>query len=134
MEYYLAIKRNTFESILMRWMNLEPIIQSEVKSEKYKYHILTHVYGILKDGDGLVAKSCPTLATPWTVAHKASQSISNSRRLLKIMSIESVMPYNHLILCHPLLLLPSIFPSITVFSDDQVAKVLELQLHHLSFQ
>ena len=40
-EYYSAIKRNTFESILMRWMNLEPIIQSEVKSEKYKYRILT---------------------------------------------------------------------------------------------
>ena len=56
--------------------------------------------------------------TPWTVAHKASQSISNSRRLLKIMSIESVMPYNHLILCHPLL--PSSFPSIKVFSSESV--------------
>ena len=58
--------------------------------------------------------------TPWTVAHKASQSISNSRRLLKIMSIESVMPYNHLILCHPLLLLPSVFPSIRIFSNESV--------------
>ena len=47
MEYYLAIKRNTFESIVMRWMNLEPIIQSEVsQKEKDKYHILTHIYGI----------------------------------------------------------------------------------------
>ena len=46
MEYYLAIKRNTFESILMRWMNLEPIIQSEVKSEKYKYHILTYIWNL----------------------------------------------------------------------------------------
>ena len=47
MEYYSAIKRNTFESILMRWMNLEPIIQSEVsQKEKYKYHIWTHMYGI----------------------------------------------------------------------------------------
>ena len=45
MEYYSAIKRNTFESVLMRWMNLEPIIQSEV-SQKDKYHILTHLYGI----------------------------------------------------------------------------------------
>ena len=45
MEYYSAIKRNTFESVLMRWMNLEPIIQSEVsQKEKYKYHILTHIY------------------------------------------------------------------------------------------
>ena len=47
MEYYSAIKRNTFESVLMRWMNLEPIIQSEVsQKEKHKYHILTHMYGI----------------------------------------------------------------------------------------
>ena len=47
MEYYSAIKRNTFESILMRWINLEPIIQSEVsQKEKDKYHILTHIYGI----------------------------------------------------------------------------------------
>ena len=47
MEYYSAIKRNTFESVLMRWMNLEPIIQSEVsQKEKDKYHILMHIYGI----------------------------------------------------------------------------------------
>ena len=57
--------------------------------------------------------------TPWTAAHKASQFITNSQRLLKLMSIESVMPYNHLILCHPLLL-PSIFPSIRVFSNKSV--------------
>ena len=48
-EYYSAIKRNSFESVLMRLMNLEPIIQSEV-SQKEKYHILTHIYGILKNG------------------------------------------------------------------------------------
>ena len=59
-------------------------------------------------------------ATPWTAAHQASLSITNSRSLLKFMSIESVMPSNHLILCHPLLLPPSIFPSITVFSDESV--------------
>ena len=47
MEYYSAIKRNTFESVLMRWTNLEHIVQSEVsQKEKYKYHILTHIYGI----------------------------------------------------------------------------------------
>ena len=56
-------------------------------------------------------------ATPWTVACQASLSISNSRSLLKLMCIESVMPSNHLILCHPLLLLPSIFPSIRIFSN-----------------
>ena len=63
--------------------------------------------------------SCVQLsATPWTAARQASLSITNSRSLLRVMSIESVMPSNHLILCHPLLLLPSIFPSIRVFSNE----------------
>ena len=57
-------------------------------------------------------------ATPWTAACQASLSITNSWSILKLMSIESVMPSNHLILCHPLLLLPSIFPSIRVFSNE----------------
>ena len=75
--------------------------------------------------------------SPWTAAHQASLSITNSWSLLKLMSIESVMPSNHLILCRSLLLPPSIFPSIRVFfqwvsSLHQVAKVLELQLQ--SFQ
>ena len=59
-------------------------------------------------------------ATPWTAALQASLSITNSPSLLKLMSIESVMPSNHLILCHPLLLLPSIFPSIRVFPNKSV--------------
>ena len=57
-------------------------------------------------------------ATPWTAAHQASLSITNSRSLLKFMSIELVMPSNHLILCRPLLLLPSVFPSIKVFFNE----------------
>ena len=57
-------------------------------------------------------------ATPWTAAFQASVSITNSRSLFKLMSIDSVMPFNHLILCHPLLLLPLIFPSIRVFSNE----------------
>ena len=57
-------------------------------------------------------------ATSWTVARQPSLSITNSQSLLKLMSIESVMPSNHLILFHPLLLLPSIFPSIRVFSNE----------------
>ena len=59
-------------------------------------------------------------ATPWTPARQASQSIANSWSLLKLMSFESVMPSNHLILCRPLLLPPSIFPSIRVFSNESV--------------
>ena len=58
--------------------------------------------------------------TPWTAAHQASLSTTNSWSLLKLMSTQSVMPSNHLILCHPLLLLPSIFPSIRVFSNESV--------------
>ena len=62
-----------------------------------------------------VAQSCPT---SWIAGHQASLSITNSQSLLKLMSIESVMPSNHLILCHPLLLLPSIFLNIRVFSNE----------------
>ena len=61
--------------------------------------------------------------TPWTAAHQASLSITNSRSLLKLMSIESVLPSKYLILCRPLLLLPSIFPSIRVFSDESVLPI-----------
>ena len=65
--------------------------------------------------------SCVQLSvTPWTAAHQVSLSITNFQSLLKLMSTESVMPSNHLILCHPLLLLPSIFPSIRVFSNEFV--------------
>ena len=59
-------------------------------------------------------------ATPWTVAYQASLSITKSWRLFKLMSIKLVMSFNHLFLCHPLLLLPSVFPSIKVFSNESV--------------
>ena len=68
--------------------------------------------------------SCVQLfATPWTAACQASLSIPNARSLLKLMSIESVMPSNHLILCHPLLLPPSMFPSIRVFSNESFLRI-----------
>ena len=68
--------------------------------------------------------SCVQLfATPWTAAHQASLSITKSLSLLRLMSIESVMPSNHLILCHHLLLPPSIFPSIRVFSNESVPSI-----------
>ena len=65
----------------------------------------------------------PDSAIPWTAARQASLSITNSRSLLKLMSIESVMPSNHLILCHLFLLLPSLFPSIRVFSNESVLRI-----------
>ena len=67
-----------------------------------------------------VAQSCPTLCNPMDCRRQASLSITNSQSLLKFMSIESVMLSNHLILCHPLLLPPSIFPSIRVFSNESL--------------
>ena len=68
--------------------------------------------------------SCVQLfATPWTAARQASLSITNFWSFLKLMSIESVMPSNHLMLCHPLLLPPSIFPSNRVFSNESVLRI-----------
>ena len=68
--------------------------------------------------------SCVRLfVTPLTAARQASLSITNSQSLLKLISIESVMPSNHLILCYPLLLPPSIFPSIRVFSNESVLHI-----------
>ena len=71
-----------------------------------------------------VAQSCPTLCeSPWTAARQASLSIINSRSLPKLMTIESVMPSNHLIFCRPLLLLPSVFPSIRVLFNESVLRI-----------
>ena len=66
---------------------------------------------------------CNSFVTPWTAACQTSLSIANSRSLLKLMCIKSVMPFNHLIFCNPLLLPPSIFPSIRVFSSELVLHI-----------
>ena len=79
----------------------------------------THMIMIRHVQFSSVAQSCPTLCDPWTAACQASLSITNTRSLHKLMSIKSVMPSNHLILCRPLLL-PSIPPSIRVFSNESV--------------
>ena len=95
-------------------------------------HIFYHKHSAHECFSSVQLLSCARLfATPRTAACQASLSITNSQSLLKLMSIESVMPSNHLILCHPLLLLPSLFRSIRVFSNESVlhirlANVLEL--------
>ena len=71
--------------------------------------------------------------TPWTAAQQASLSITDSRSLLKLMSIELVMPCSHPILCHPLLLLPSIIPSIRVFSNESALRIRWLKYWSFSF-
>ena len=98
------------DGILTNWATREE--QSAGPGDRWSYHfqfsslqLLSHVR---------------FFAIPWTAACQASLSITSSQSLLKLVSIESVMPSNHLILCHPLLLLPSIFPSIRVFSSESV--------------
>ena len=88
----------------------EPSSFSELKSHIYLYHQYTSSVQLLS--------RVRLFAIPWTAACQASLSITNSQSSPKLMSIESVMPSNHLILCHPLLLLPSIFPSIRVFFNE----------------
>ena len=98
---------------------------------------------MLADGNQQLVSSVTSrvrlFVSPWTAAHQASLSVTNSQSVQKLMSTVSVMPSNHLILCRAFLLLPSIFPSIRVFSSEsvflhQVAKVLEFQLQHQYFQ
>ena len=92
-----------------------------------------HIQEILKDSYSIVFQDqfssvqslswVPLFVTPWTAALQASLSITNSWSLPRLMSIESVMPFNHLILCRPLLLQPSIFPSIRVFSNESALHI-----------
>ena len=90
------------------------------KSLKKKKKKETKRKELCLDFSSVQSLSCVQLfATPWSAAHQACLSITNSQSSLKLMSIESVMPSNHLILCHPLLL-PSVFPSIRVFSHESV--------------
>ena len=87
-------------------------------------YLISHlVLNYVGDSSVQLLSRVQLFTTPWTAAHQASLSITNSWSLLKLMSIELVMPSNHLILCHPLLLLPSIFPSIRVFSNESVLHI-----------
>ena len=103
--------------------------ENKVRTLSYT-HELEKSKGLnLKDGQFSSVSSVQSLsrvwlfATPWTTARQASLSITNSRSLATLTSIESVMPSNHLILCCPLLLLPSIFPSIRVFSNESALRI-----------
>ena len=88
---------------------------------KYIFAVLCYYYtAFVAD---LSLSHVQLFATPWTAAPQASVSFTISQSLLKLMSIESVMPSNHLILCCPLLLLPSVFPSIRVFSNESALRI-----------
>ena len=84
---------------------------------------LLWIYGLVQFSSVQPLSRVQFFAAPWTAAHQASPSITNSQSLLKCMSIELVMPSNYLILCHPLLLPPSIFPSIRVFSNELALRI-----------
>ena len=117
MEYFSAIKMNEIMPFAPTWMNLEIIILSEVsQTEKNKCHMIS----LIPVSSVQSLSRIQLLVTPRTAVHQASVSITKSRSLFKLISIELVMPSNHLILCCLFLLPPSIFPSIRVFSSESV--------------
>ena len=116
------------------------ISQERLIKPPVSYSVYTVFWGDVQNSlSGLASQSVQSLrhvlllTTPWTAACQASLSITNSWSLLKLMSIESVMPSNHLILCHPLLLLSSIFPSIRVFSNESVLCIMWPKYWSFSF-
>ena len=120
-----AIKKMEIPTIVKKWMLPTTLMNVKVHSSPVQ----------LPDED--IDWLTPSLSrvqlfeTPWTIARQASLSISNSWSLLKLMSIELMMPSNHLILCCPLLLQPSIFPSIRVFSNSNLLRAwAETQFSH----
>ena len=104
------------------FLNLFPNVIPSFTYSVHKYVLI--IYYVVPDiVFNSITYSCPALCDPWTAVCQASLSITNSQSLLKLMSIVSVMPSNHLILCHCLLLLPSIFPRIRVFSNELVLHI-----------
>ena len=90
-----------------------------LQSPTYRYTL----FGSVQFSSFQSLSNVQLFAIPWTAAHQASLFITNSRSSLKLMSIESVILFNHLILCRPLLLLPSVFPSIRVFSNESALRI-----------
>ena len=104
------------------WARVHGVAKSQTQLSELSTSVL-FMYRCLCIGSVQSLSHVQLFATPWTAAHQASLSITNSWSLLKLMSIESVMPSNHLILCRSLLLLPSIFPSIRVFSNESDLRI-----------
>ena len=105
------------------------LVKEHVKAVYCQPAYLTYMQSSVLFSRSIMSNS----ATPWNGVCEASLSITNSRSLLKLMPIDSVMPSNHLILCHPLLLLPSIFPSIRVFSNESVLHIMWPKYWSFSF-
>ena len=118
------LSRSTHLDILFQWYNIKSMF---IVCQTFFLIFMLQFYQVsVRKCNELSVQSLSRVwlfATPWTSARQASLSITNSRSLPKPMSIVSVMPSSHLILCHPLLLLPSIFPSIRVFSNESALRI-----------
>ena len=112
-QYWLFVTKPSSDLVLQDYVDLKYI---------YQYKYITMIIALLLSSVQLLSH-VQLFATPWTAAHQASLSITNSQTLLKLISIKSMMSSDHLILCHPLLLLPSIFPSIRVFCNESVLHI-----------
>ena len=109
--------------ILHHWRQFGPSYLPNISFSKFQPHSLSFGYYISQFSSVQSLSLVWLSVSPWTAAHQASLSITNSRSPSKPMSIVSVMPSNHLILCFPLLLLPSIFPNIRVFSNESALHI-----------
>ena len=117
-------------------MGNRTIIYSSVSHSFFKMHgsfCLYIVFSTVQFSSDQLPCHVWLFATPWTAAHQAFLSITNSKGLHELMSIRSVMPSNHLIPCRPLLLLPSIFPSIRVFSNESALHIMWPEYWSFSF-
>ena len=114
-------------------LNPFEVQQKLVRETKCAIYYRCYSYNCQCSSDSSVTQLCPTLWNPWTTEGQASLSITNSQSLLKLMVIESVMPSNHLILCRPLLLLPSIFPNTRVFSNESALLIRQPKYQSFSF-
>ena len=128
----MDLKNDFINSEMLEW-----VLQREIELLSGEILVSSNHYSVSKSVQSL--SHVQLFVTPWTAAHQASLSITNSWSLPKLISIELMMPSNHHILCCPLHLLLSIFPSIKclfkwVNTLHQVAKILEFQLQHQSFQ
>ena len=117
---FLRYNSHTMQFMCLNYVTASKDTQPRLLLEKFRsklqWGINSHPSESVQFSHSAVSDS----AAPWTAALQDSPSISNSWSLLKLMSIESMMPSNHLILCHPLLILPSLYPSIGVFSNESV--------------
>ena len=118
LDYFPYTLKNWLKAFKLSWIH-ESILLGIL--ENCLSDIITYYISLFSSVQSL--SHVQFFATPWTTALQASLSITNSRSLLKFISIESMIPCKHLILCHPLLLLPSIFPSIRVFSNESLLRI-----------